>query len=392
MRRFPMALYFTHLVIFCITVLVQPGLQSPILDQQTTQSKNDDISLTGKTVQTRGFESSRPITVPQEVTTTYTTQDVYYNMSQFMNYEIVGQWGRLCEVILKTEERNVFTINCTVPINSNLNFVKFRHFTSKLLSEISIDLFVVCVGGHISFPWPFKAGNLRRIHVKNCLIKDFRTEFHKKDIDDISDVTRYFTMVNNTILTTTTELYASLSTVNTSLTRSAECGPENAIAITRRNIAIQIVDTGNFKEPNIVSEHSRHFNIQRRVCMYTNLETFEMSRNYNLERNEINKIAYTDKAPNLKVLNFSSCGMFDTLYKFKHCRSRFPLLKYLDFSHNLIQAIPEIIDYGDAKTDPSVGIIDLRNNNISFITKDMINSFSKHKFVKSRYSGKLISL
>lgn len=183
-------------------------------------------------------------------------------------------------------------------------------------------------------------------------------------------------------MTTTTELYASLSTVNTSLTRSAECGPENAIAITRRNIAIQIVDTGNFKEPNIVSEHSRHFNIQRRVCMYTNLETFEMSRNYNLERNEINKIAYTDKAPNLKVLNFSSCGMFDTLYKFKHCRSRFPLLKYLDFSHNLIQAIPEIIDYGDAKTDPSVGIIDLRNNNISFITKDMINSFSKHKFVK----------
>ena len=188
-------------------------------------------------------------------------------------------------------------------------------------------------------------------------------------------------MENNTIFMTTTELYASLSTVNTSLTRSAECGPENATVITRRNTAIQIVDTGNFKEPNIVSEHSRHFNIQRRVCMYANVETFEISGTYDLERNEINKIAYTDEAPNLKILNFSSCGMFDTLYKFKHWRSRFPLLKYLDFSHNLIQAIPEITDYGDTKTDPSVGIIDLRNNNISLITKDMINSFSKHKFV-----------
>ena len=160
-----MALRFAHPVIFYINFTVQPGLQIPILDQQTTRSKNDNISLTTKPVQTRGFESSRPITEPQEVTATDATQDVYYNMSQFTNSEIVGQWSRLCEVTNKTEELNVFTINCTIPVNSNLNFVKFRKFTSKLLSEISIDLFVVCVGGDISFPWPFKAGNLRRIHV-----------------------------------------------------------------------------------------------------------------------------------------------------------------------------------------------------------------------------------
>ena len=99
MRRFPMALYFTHLVIFCITVLVHPGLQSPILDQRTTRSKNDNISSTTKAVQTRGLESSRPITVPQDVTTaTDSTQDVYYNMSHFTNYDIAGQWSRVCKV------------------------------------------------------------------------------------------------------------------------------------------------------------------------------------------------------------------------------------------------------------------------------------------------------
>jgi hypothetical protein len=72
-------------VILCITVIVQSGLQSPILDQRSTRSKNDNISLTTKPVQTRGFESSRPITEPQEVTATDATQDVYYNMSQFTN-------------------------------------------------------------------------------------------------------------------------------------------------------------------------------------------------------------------------------------------------------------------------------------------------------------------
>ena len=114
-----MALLFAHLVIFCINFTVQSGLQSPISDQQTTRPKNDNIS-TAKTIQTRGFESSRHITVPPEVIVTDTTPIVYYNMSHFTNYEIVGQWSRLCEVTKKTEELNVFTINCTVSVNSNL--------------------------------------------------------------------------------------------------------------------------------------------------------------------------------------------------------------------------------------------------------------------------------
>ena len=80
-----MALYFAHPVILCITVIVQSGLQSPILDQQTTRPKNDNIS-TAKTIQTRGFESSRPITVPPEVIVTDTTPIVYYNMSHFTMY------------------------------------------------------------------------------------------------------------------------------------------------------------------------------------------------------------------------------------------------------------------------------------------------------------------
>jgi hypothetical protein len=71
-----MALLFAYPVIFCITVTVQSGLQSPILDQQTTRPKNDNISLTTKPVQTRGFESSRPITVPPEVIVTDTMQKV----------------------------------------------------------------------------------------------------------------------------------------------------------------------------------------------------------------------------------------------------------------------------------------------------------------------------
>ena len=81
-----MALYFAHPVILCITATVQSGLQSPILDQRSTRSKNDNISLTTKPVQTRGFESSRPITVPPEVIVTDTTPIVYYNMSHFTMY------------------------------------------------------------------------------------------------------------------------------------------------------------------------------------------------------------------------------------------------------------------------------------------------------------------
>jgi len=115
-------------------------------------------------------------------------------------------------------------------------FLDFRNFTSKLSNDISIDLFIVCVGGYISFPWPFRADKLNTIHIANCKMKDFRIEYKKASIDKIPDTVKYLVMENVKIVLTMKDISDTLVTVNSSLSRAAECGPENAVSITRRNI------------------------------------------------------------------------------------------------------------------------------------------------------------
>jgi len=55
-----------------------------------------------------------------------------------------------------------------------------------------------------------------------------------------------------------------------------------------------------------------------------------------------------------------------------------------EFSYNVITVVPDVIDYGYTTiySPFKFGIIDLRYNNISCLSKHMVNSFSNHKFVK----------
>lgn len=302
------------------------------------------------------------------------TQVINYDMTDF---EFLQSWNRSC----KTTKKNNYTVNieCFVTIGSNLNLVELRKFTSQLVPDISIDLFIVCVGGYISFPWPFRADKLNRVHVKNCTIKHFRTEFKKAEIENIPDTIKYFVMENIRIVSTVKELHDSRPSLNSHLTKSAECGPEYAISIIRRNISIHYEDLHNLKH---TYKQNRNFNLQRKTCLYKNLEYLEISGMESIQKITIDKIATTDEAWNLKVLNLSHCGLYGALNKLNNWRLRFPVMHTLDLSYNNINFVPEIGDYGNEKTESSVGTIDLRYNNISLITKDMINSFSKHKFVK----------
>jgi len=126
----------------------------------------------------------------------------------------------------------------------------------------------------------------------------------------------------------------TLVTVNSSLSRATEFGPENAVSITRRNISIKIDDIHNFLQTNDILEHNRQFHIQKKACLYKYLEYFEIhvSGVKSLEKSTVDNIAYSDDAHKLKVLNFSRCGISSTtLYKFNNWHLRFPEMEYLNF-------------------------------------------------------------
>jgi hypothetical protein len=81
-----------------------------------------------------------------------------------------------------------------------------------------------------------------------------------KDIDNIRDTVQYLLMENNTVVLTVEEYINSLSKATSSLSRAAECGPENAVVIIRRNTFVQFEDIHNFpQQSNIENEHNKQF-------------------------------------------------------------------------------------------------------------------------------------
>ncbi|XP_063442643.1 uncharacterized protein LOC134722940 [Mytilus trossulus] len=303
-------------------------------------------------------------------------------MTQFV---LLENWSRRCNI--SQTSLTDFNIVCFIKGNSNLKFADFRNFTSRLSSNIKLDLFVICDNGQIRFPWPFRVDKLNRINIKHCIIKDYLTEFKNSLIDSIPDTIKYLQIENVTLIHNVRDLYDSLSKANSSLTKAAECGPENAFSIIQRGTKDEFEDmhtASHFTDFfDVLTDHSHYFNIQKRTCMYNNLEVFELSGMQSLEKSSIDKIVYTDIADNLKTLNFSGNGIYYSLHKLQGWRLRFPMLEYLDFSDNNIKSLPLIRDYGRTiKGIKSVGIINLRRNKITSLTKSIIDSFSTYKFVK----------
>ncbi|XP_071150314.1 toll-like receptor 2 type-2 [Mytilus edulis] len=313
------------------------------------------------------------------------SEDTFSNFSDVLNeFDILENWSRLCNI---SQTGHIdFNIVCIIEGNSSIKLSEFRNFTDRVSSNIRFDLSVTCHDGVIHFPWPFRADKLNSIYIKDCKIKDYRTEFKNPLINSIPDTIKHLQIDNVTVILRMKELYDSLSRANSPITRDAECGPENAFSIIRRGTKAIFEDFPNYHLYDFETEmanYNHYFNIQKRTCLYNNLEVFEISGTEELEKNEVNKIVLTDMAENLQILNFSSNGMYDTIYKLQGWRLRFPAMEYVDFSNNNIKVIPMIRDYGmTVKKTTSVGIIDIRRNNISTLTKGMIDSFSTHEFVK----------
>ncbi|VDI78755.1 toll-like receptor 1 [Mytilus galloprovincialis] len=311
--------------------------------------------------------------------------DTFTNCSYVIKkFESLENWSRLCNI---SQTGHIdFDIVCIVEGNSSIKLSEFRNFTNHVSSHIQFDLSVICKDGIIHFPWPFRADKLHRIFIKDCRIKDYRTDFKNSLINSIPDTIKHLQMDNVTIILRIGELYDSLSKANSPITRAAECGPENAFSIILRGTTANIEDMHNyfmFDLETAIEQYNHYFNIQKRTCLYNNLEVYEISGMKDLEKNVVNKIIHTDVAENLKTLNFSGNGIFDTIYKLQGWRLRFPVMEYIDFSNNNIKVIPMIRDYGmTVKKTKSVGLIDIRRNNITSLTKGMIDSFSTHKFVK----------
>ncbi|CAC5415054.1 unnamed protein product [Mytilus coruscus] len=181
-------------------------------------------------------------------------------------FERMDNWNSSCNILQK--ENSTLRIFCLVHGGANLKFSEFRNFAARLSSSYLIDLNVICVGGYVRFPWPFRAHKLKRIYIKDCVIREFRREFKDKTIDRIPDALQHVQIENATKIVTMKELAESLPKSYSPITRAAECGPENAKIIIQRGISIEIEeDPDEWKQFNRNTYYNHYFNTQKRTCI-----------------------------------------------------------------------------------------------------------------------------
>ena len=230
--------------------------------------------------------------------------------------------------------------------------------------------------GTVSLPWSVKAKYLWYIAVDNCKILDFLQEFNKMEpYEDFLSVIE----ITNSILENNVHQFIQTLLDYKNITRQYYCGAESVEKFVFSNVSKTV--SGLIEKPTqrnktkIFDAFSRVNQDSQRSpyrCRYEHLRYLDESRSRSVATDHVQLLTENADFSALEYYNFSHSRLRDMNIQFLEWRRFFPKMKYLDLSHNRIRYISGISDKG-LSTDP-VGVIDLRYNNITSLSKDDINT------------------
>ena len=230
--------------------------------------------------------------------------------------------------------------------------------------------------GTISLPWPIKAKYLWYIVVDNCKILDFLLEFDQ--MEPYEDCLKVIEITNSILENNVHQFIQTLMNYN-NLTRQYYCGAETVEKLVFSNVSKTV--SGLVEMPS-QSNKTQIFDAFSKVnqdsqsspfrCRYKHLRYLDESRSRAVAADHVQLLTENADLPALEYYNFSHSKLHDMTIQFLEWRRFFPKMKYLDLSHNRIRYISGISDKG-LSTDP-VGVIDLRYNNITSLSKDDIST------------------
>ena len=302
--------------------------------------------------------------------------------------------SRLVNRTLYHTDEILYLLKCKPDHGQQWNFDDFRNAADGMPdNSYNIALDIECnYIGEVGLPWPMRANHLRYLSVDKCGIHDFYREFFNESINTIPDTISYFRINDPAIYLSVDELIKLLRYSNTNMTKASTCGPEHAHAWHLQNFTYAFTGQPrelelNKTEENVVTKEGKKYfkNLlkEKRIsCNYDNLKIFDRSRSKTLEAKMIEKMIKDGKYPELKVFNMSDTMLLEIPDKLKDWRLHFPKLKVLDLRYNNISEFKSVTDHGRADEDPSTGVIDLRNNNITAVSYRTLRTMRHHHRVK----------
>lgn len=318
----------------------------------------------------------------------------YLKQTRDINGFLPEEWKHICDLRFEYvfgsnfTAKQSFLLSCELKDQTHWSLHTYRKWISDNEGQLrriiprEIDLYFAVMlkcydSSTASLPWPFKARYLWYMTVDNCRILDYLKEFNATEPDQ-----NYLNVIEitNSVLENSVQQFLQTLMNYKNRTRQYDCGPENAEKIVFSNVSKtfsgipDVVPQQSNKTVLFDTFSSINQDSQRDTyrCSYKFLRYLDESRSSSVAMDHVQLFTENADLSALEYYNFSHSRLRDMKLQFLEWRRYFPKMKYLDLSHNRIRYISGISDKG-LSTDP-VGVIDLRHNNITSLSKDDINT------------------
>ena len=349
-------------------------------------------------------------------------------------------WQHMCSAEFKFVSGSNFTnqnaifVSCDLNQHDHWSLQTYRDWIAaneeKVYSALPIEkglLFAFefkCThqSAGISLPWPLAAKYLWFVSVLNCTILDFLEEY---DVEvNIPDTLKVAEFVNSVleinsltffevlrnyrniskqydcgsevlekyVLRNCTEYFSEVEPGNTELIFiEADIGSHNttdktadrpvASKITSSNIKGNItpsslIPTEEKEMLDTIARFGQEHNKVKHHCTFKHLMYIDQSYTSSTARHRINLMTDRYVYPALQFYNMSHSKVSQLSPMFLDWRRYFPEMKYLDLSYNRIKYFSTLTDHG--LQNSSIGVLDLRHNNITTLTSEDIETLRLH--------------
>lgn len=261
--------------------------------------------------------------------------------------------------------------DCFFAVAYWFNFVDFRQWLDKLPGPLGdVSLHVHCIpGAYIHLPFPYRARNLKKLKVKNCLIRNFMSEWKSPSIYPDSLEVQEMDKCELEI-----DFPTMQDVISSTLNKQTICGQETLVKLAMRNITYKpVVKDSNaqlesmFDLFDTFQEKMKSVNY---LCNYNHLEYLERSGDDSRSKTYMEDLTDKSHYPRLKTIKMASDHIVNFPAQFKNWREYFPALRSLDLFNNSLQNFSfEIPHKNNVNYVPLV--VNMRRNEIQAVPSDI---------------------